>query len=124
MDKPTHPKHPGIGTSTSLIRLESDELEVGGFIAFFPSGRHLNVTWQNARPIEPTLDAAKQYAAKLIEELKARGLDSDIDRTNWASVTAAIQRVILDWNDRIKGAINIKMADAFGGEAKRLRRMH
>lgn len=121
-----HPRHPGVGCSTSIIAVEAmdGDPEIGGFLLFLPSGATKIVTWRQAKPIEPTLDAAKQYAGKLIETLYAARLDEDIKATNWVSVTAAIQRIILDWNDRIKTRISIKMADEFGPEARRLRSLH
>ena len=121
-----HPRHPGVGCSTSIIAVEAmdGDLEIGGFLLFLPSGATKIVTWRQARPIEPTLDAAKQYAGKLVEMLNQEQREDDLRRTNWVSVTAAIQRIILDWNDRIKTRISIRMADEFGPEARRLRRMH
>lgn len=120
MDEPLHPRHPGKGCSTSIIAAEAKDgdPEVGGFFIFFPSGSTKVIQWRQVRPIEPTLDAAKQFAAKLIEDLQAKGQTGDIDRTNWASVTAAIQRVILDWNDTVKGAINAKMLREFSGKGR------
>ena len=39
---------------------------------------------------------------------------ADMDATNWVSVTAAIQRIILDWNDGAKGRIDAEMVRRFG----------
>lgn len=114
-----HPRHPGRGCSTSLIAAEGDEPEKGGFFLFLPSGATKVISWHQVKPITPTLDAAKQYAAKIIESLQRDGLADDIDRTNWASVTAAIQRVILDWNQAIGRRIGARMAREFGGPAAR-----
>lgn len=107
-----HPRHPGVGCSTSLIRLEGDEVEVGGFLLFFPSGKTKQVAWRSPKPITPTLDAAKKYASEVVDSLlKEGGIEHpDIQRTNWVSVTAAVQRIILDFNDRVTKAINDKMA--------------
>ena len=104
-DPKLHPRHPGRGCSTSLIAAEGDEAEQGGFFIFLPSGATKMVGWRSVKPITPTIDAAKQYAAGVIESLQKDGLLDDIDRTNWASVTAAIQRIILDWNDGSKRRI-------------------
>lgn len=84
---------------------ECDQSGVGGFIVEMPSSTRLQVAWRSGAPIEPTLDAAKSYAAELIVALQKRGLDGDISRTNWASATAAIQKVISDWNDKLKTQI-------------------
>lgn len=110
-----HPRHPGIGASTSLIELESDEPEVGGFLVFLPSGNTKQVVWRTARPITPTLDAAKDYTSKVVEDLERKhGIGCvDIQRTNWTSVCAAVQRVIMDFNSKLSAAINAKMARDF-----------
>ncbi len=115
-DAPIHPRHPGRGQPTSLIRAEGadGDPETGGVIVFLPSGASLQIPWRSARPIQPTLEAAKLYAAKIIEHLIERGLTDDVNATNWASVTAAIQRVILDFNDGLKGAITRKIITDLG----------
>ena len=116
-----HPRHPGRGKG-SLIEVESDDgkPEIGGFIIFLPSGATKVVHWNSTKPITPTLDAAKQYATELVDSLlKQHGTVSceDIQRTNWTSVAAAIQRIILDFNEKIVGRINAKMArDAIEGK--------
>lgn len=112
-DPTLHPRHPGRGCSTSLIAADFDDAESGGFVVFFPSGAFKQVPWRSVRPITPTLDAAKQYASKVIEALQRDGLAADIDRTNWASVTAAIQRILLDFNDRLGRRIGIEMSKRF-----------
>jgi hypothetical protein len=115
--------HPGRGKA-AVIRAEADDVEQGGFYLFLPSGRTMTVGWHQPKPIQPTLEAAKKYAADVIERLQRTGGEDDIRNTNWTSVTAAIQRCILDWNDKVKAKISIVMADSFGPEAARLRRMH
>lgn len=107
-----HPRHPGRGKSTSLIRLEGERVEQGGFLLFLPSGRTLVISWDTPRPITPTLDAAKKYTTEAVDKLLQDGgiSNPDIQRTNWVSVTAAVQRIILDFNDRVSKAINTKMA--------------
>lgn len=107
-----HPRHPGKGCSTSLIRLEGDKTEEGGFLLFLPSGATKVVGWSTPKHITPTLDAAKKYTAQVIEDIaKQHGYEcEDITRTNWASVAAAVQRIILDFNDRLRQAISTKMA--------------
>lgn len=107
-----HPRHPGVGKPLHIIEAEGLKPEQGGFFAFLPSGHTKTVAWSSVRPITPTFDAAKQFAARLIEDLQKSDLQRDIDAINWASATAAIQRVILDFNDRIKLAINDRMAAA------------
>lgn len=120
-----HPRHPGRG-HCAVIELESAEgrPEAGGFMLFLPSGETKVVHWVCPKPISPTLEAAQQYATTLAEALldqhSGRASHIDIAGVNWTSVCAAIQRVILDWNDKITGAINAKMVrDAIEGKTVR-----
>jgi hypothetical protein len=108
-----HPRHPGRGCSTALIAAEGDKSERGGFFVFLPSGATRVVSWTAVQPITPTLEASKKYAAEVIESLLKAGLQTDVDATNWASVTAAIQRIILDWNSSLKGRIGAEMVRRF-----------
>lgn len=107
-----HPRHPGRG-KCAVIEIESmdNQPEIGGFIIFLPSGATKTVHWRETKPITPTLDAAKQYTTRIVDTLLRAGPagQRDINDTNWTSVAAAIQRVILDWNDKIVTRINAKM---------------
>jgi len=117
-----HPRHPGVGSSTSLIRLEADEPERGGLLIFFPSGRHMTIAWRTVTQITPTKEAALQYTGQIVEELNKvaakEGRDSpaeqDLARTNWVSVTAALQRCIIDFNHALSTRVSAKMALEFG----------
>lgn len=107
-----HPRHPGRG-KCAVIELESADgkVEEGGFLLFLPSGKTKVVPWRVTKPITPTLDAAKQFATAVVDSiLKAEGIGSpDIQHVNWTSVTAAIQRVIIDFNSKLHGAIEAKI---------------
>lgn len=108
------PRHPGRG-KCAVIEIEAvdREPEIGGFMIFLPSGATKTVHWRSTKPITPTLDAAKDYCARVVDSiLKSNGghpEHPDIAGVNWTSVCAAVQRVILDWNDKVTGAINAKM---------------
>ena len=84
---------------TSLIRLDSpDDPCVGGVACTFPSGACKAASWRSERPIVDTLAVAKDVAAKLLQTcLDERRVD-DAERTNWVSVTAAVQRCVSDFN--------------------------
>lgn len=122
MSEPTilHPKHPGLGKPTSVQRLESDTPEVGGFILFFPSGHHLPVAWKTTTHITPTKEAALQYtgaAEQKLEDLASsddpkirEAAIADIKGTNWVSVAAAVQRIVIDFNHELSQRISAKMA--------------
>lgn len=118
---PLHPHHPGVGCSTSLKRLEGATPEVGGFIIFFPSGRFHDISWRAIKHIEPSKEAAIAYVGRVVEDLNKlsdqgdKTADDDLARTNWVSVTAAVQRCILDFNSKLASAISAKMAEEFGG---------
>lgn len=120
-----HPRHPGVGCSTSLIRLEADQPEVGGFLVFFPSGKHLQVTWRTVQQITPTKEAAVRYVGEVADALNSSAarasdpderalIEDDIRRTNWVSVTAAVQRCILDFNTALSKRVSLAMAREFG----------
>jgi hypothetical protein len=70
-----------------------------------PSGASKSVVWRQAAPIEPTLEAAKKCAAQIIEALSADARYDDMERTNWTSVVAAIQKIVMDWNDKRREAL-------------------
>lgn len=110
---PLHPRHPGVGHPTSLIAAESDDAEVGGLFIFFPSGVTKTVSWRQVSAITPTMDAAKQFTIKIVEQLQMDGNEDDVNVTNWASVVAAVQRIILDWNDKLAERVGAKMMQEF-----------
>ena len=89
--------------AVKLWPADSPDPEVAGFVVEFPSGTRKSVAWRSPAPIVPALDAAKQYAAELLATRSSEpgGMD-DVNRTNWASVTAAVQRIIMDWNDKTR----------------------
>lgn len=85
--------------TTSLQRIEGNDYRIGGFHIRYPSGYAKTLYWNTGAPILPTIDAAKQYASTALQDLIETQRVDDADRTNWASVTAAIQRIISDFND-------------------------
>jgi hypothetical protein len=89
---------------TQIYRLEAKvgSTDTGGIAFRFPSGKVKTLTWKTQAPIEPTLDAAKEYATKLIDEMLRGGGMDDVERTNWASAVAAIQKHILDFNQKLR----------------------
>ena len=80
---------------------ESNQDDVGGFIVEFSNNRRKQVVWRTKAPILPALEAAKQYAATLVQGLIDDGMLAEVNATNWASATAAVQKIILDWNDKL-----------------------
>lgn len=92
-----------------LQRLESrtGDPKQGGFVMRFPSGRVEVIEWNFGAPMraDQLLQASKDLAAKVIERLSSSAAHDDMERTNWASVVAAIQRIVTDWNDTLKASI-------------------
>ena len=87
---------------------------VGGFIATFDSGVTKSIAWRQFAPIEPTLEAAKQFTAKLIQSLIDERYMDEVEGTNWASATAAVQKIIVDWNAGRRAAIGAQVAASSG----------
>jgi hypothetical protein len=93
---------------TSLIRLDKpDDSCVGGFAIAFPSGACKALSWKSQAPIPDSMAAAKHYASEALQTCLREGRMDDAERTNWASVTAAVQRIIQDWNE-------IRRTDLYG----------
>lgn len=42
---------------------------------------------------------AKELAARLLDDCIKEQRSDDAERTNWPSVTAAAQRIVMDWSD-------------------------
>ena len=88
-----------------LFRLDSADPRTGGALVEFPSGKRLQVAWRAARgPIVPTTEAAKDYAAKVLQRLLVEGLSDDAERTNWPSLIAALGRILGDFNAQLPNA--------------------
>lgn len=85
-----------------LVLAETDTYDTGGVIITIDSGFMLSIAWRTQVPIEPTLEAAKQYASQIIQTLIDKRRMSDVEATNWASATAAIQKCLQDWNDKLR----------------------
>ena len=88
-----------------LHRLESSNGNPlqGGVLIAWPDHRGIEIAWQSdGRLIMPTLDAAKRYAAEVIAELQRTGRLDLVDATNWASVVAALQHHIAEFNAGIR----------------------
>lgn len=97
---------------TTLIRLESpDDPLVGGLAITYPSGACRSASWRALGPVGDSLGAAKQYAAALLQNCMDEGRLDDAERTNWASVTAAVQRIVMDWSDLRRAALRAQVGD-------------
>ena len=90
-----------------LFPLESatNDPKVGGFVVEFPSNARKSVHWVSDAPFQDTLDAAKQYVTTLVQHCLDHGLIDDLERTNVPSLVAAVQRIIIDWNERTRARL-------------------
>lgn len=78
---------------------------IGGFVATFPSGLTKEVIWKSKVPAPDTLKAAKEFTAGLLAQLIEEGMTDDANRTNWVSMTAAVQALIKEFNTRRMGTL-------------------
>lgn len=84
------------------------DTEVGGFVIEFPSGAFKQVAWRSQAPIQDTKEAAKTYATAVVQHMLDAGLRDDLERTNMPSLVAAIQKIILDWNEKRRTALHAR----------------
>ncbi len=89
-----------------------NDATVGGFIVEFDSGIRKSVAWRSKAPIEPTIDASKQYVAELINALLAGRHLHEVEGTNWASAVAAVQKILADWNATTRKTLYAQPIDA------------
>jgi hypothetical protein len=91
---------------TQLRALTHDtDPKIGGFLATFPSGLRKEVVWRSSIPTPDALAAAKEFAAGLLSQLIEENKVDDANRTNWPSLVAAIQRIVLDFNARRRASL-------------------
>lgn len=90
-----------------LLPLESaiNDPRIGGFVVEFPSNARKAVHWESNAPIPDPLEAAKQYTTKLIDHCLKHGLIDDMERTNIPSLVAAVQKIIMDWNEKTRARL-------------------
>jgi len=106
-------------------------------LLFFPSGRHMTISWRTVQPItdpEGPTKVPARYVGKIVEDLnkiaatgseqERKDAETDLARTNWTSVAAAMQRCIHDFNDALNHRISQKMAIEFSSGKHGLPRIH
>ena len=91
--------------SATLKRLEADDLRVGGILLTTPSGLNLELTWKYASPVIDSLALAKDLTARFVDILLREHEGRDVGNVNWASVTAAVQRHLTDWSDKLRESL-------------------
>lgn len=87
----------------NLIRLESPDNDpfAGGVLIRFDSGVAKTIAWRSEELISPALDAAKEYTASIIDALVKENREAEVRNTNWASVAAAVHKIIRDFNGQL-----------------------
>jgi hypothetical protein len=92
---------------TTLIRLEDPRHPTVGALAItFPSGACKALQWRSEAPIADSLALAKDLAARALQTCLDERRTDDAERTNWASVTAAAHRIVKDWNELQRQAVD------------------
>ncbi len=81
---------------------------IGGVLFKFPSGKQKTLQWEWPLPVLDTLAVSKHLAARLLDDLMRDNALDDIGRTNWPSMTAAIQRVVKDWSEKLRVSLVAK----------------
>ena len=94
---------------------------VGGFVAEMPSGVRKAVSWRSEAPIEPLLDAAKEYVSKLVKCLIDGRHMHDVEATNWASAVAGVQKILSDWNEGARQRLRGDEGEAMKAATQRAR---
>lgn len=87
----------------TIVPMESadGDADVFGFLCVFPSGTKFTLGCRFGKGVvdtSPTM--AKEFATKIVEALMQRGDEGSIAGTNWASVTAMMQKLLLDFNNK------------------------
>ncbi len=75
----------------------------GGVLCTFPSGRLKALHWRSEHPIHDSMAMAQDLAARALDSCLQEGRADDAERTNWASVAAAMRQMVRLWNDRLEG---------------------
>mgnify|MGYP001294591605 CR=1 FL=1 len=88
-----------------LRRLESDDPRVAGILITFPGVQAVEITWTAKAPVQNTHKAAQSYATMLVDALKEGGMWHHVESTNWASMVAAIQKHLDEFNARLLKAL-------------------
>lgn len=85
----------------TIVPMESAESNpnVFGFLCVFPSGTKFTVA-SVFPPGVVDVKMAKSFAARIVQGCLERGDHASVDGTNWASVTAMMQKLLLDFNNK------------------------
>lgn len=97
--------------TTALVAAEHEDPNVFACVIKFPNGRIMQMS---SKPIKPeqniSADAYKHYSDKVVAYLLAKNDDESIRQTNWVSFMAAMQKLIIDWNQKRTKALEVLTA--------------
>jgi hypothetical protein len=94
-DIPLHPQ------TLTFVPLEAEgKANVFAFLCVFPSGTRFTVA--ATFPVVGVVDMAmaKEFATRVVQGCIERRDDDSVRHTNWASATAAIQRLLIEFNNK------------------------
>jgi hypothetical protein len=85
----------------TIVPLEAEgNPNVFAFMCVFPTGVRFNVS--ATFPPHGLVDVAmaKDFAVRVVHQLIEKRDDASVRNTNWSSATAAIQRLLVDFNNK------------------------
>ena len=85
-----------------LHRLEGATPYAGGALIVWPSKYAKEIAWHSATGIRDAQAFAKAQAASLLDELMREGKGDEANGTNWPSLVAALQRIVVEFNERLR----------------------
>lgn len=82
----------------------NDDPNVFAFLCVFPSGTKFTLDCRfPAGVVDTSPKMAAAFAGRIVEALGARGDEVSIATTNWTSVAAMMQKLLIDFNNRRAG---------------------
>lgn len=92
------PKYP---QTLTFVPLEAEgNPHVFAFLCCFPSGVRFSVSAVFPKIGVVDIAMAKEFATRVVQGCIERRDDASVRNTNWASATAAIQRLLIDFNNK------------------------
>lgn len=90
----------------------NNDPRVGGIVVQFESGARKVVSWNHGAPLseQDCLTWSKEIASNLVAHLMSHQMEEDIRRTNWASMVAAILKIVRDWNAALRESLHADAA--------------
>lgn len=92
------PKYP---QTLTFVPLEAEgKPNVFAFLCCFPSGVRFTVAGTFPAVGVVDINMAKEFATRVVQGCIERRDDVSVRHTNWASATAAIQRLLIEFNNK------------------------